>query len=763
MAKIADLYYKADPFQIIEEGFDPNYAKISESIFSLGNEYMGVRGYFEEGYSLDSLVGSYFNGIYEREEVSSQNYKGIIDNTEFMVNSVDYFYTKVLLDGETLDLATAKIHKFRRCLDLKTGVLRRSFIWELNNGKQVEILFERFLSMSDANMAGQRIRFMPLNFDGSICVSLGLDFTRPHYMSGKNYFSCDEKRAENDNLFIVGTTKNTKQKIASMCKIELPNSPIGVIEKEDNKITLTYQIDLKKQCEAVITKVICNIVCKKSEETNYKKFNVKCEDKWRERTNFHYDQLLAESIEWWEKKWKESDIVIEGDDLNQQGIRYCIFQMHQTYHGTEAGTNIGAKGLTGEAYSGNAFWDTETYCLPFYLFNNLEAAKNLLMFRYETLEEAKLRAKELDCRGAFYPIATISGKECCSLWQHASLQLQASTGVAYGIYTYVKLTKDMEFLHQYGIPMLIEISRMLATRGDYNADGTKYGFYGVMGPDEFQMMVNHNCYTNALGKMTLRYTYDVIEQLKKEGFSEEEIARRYQVSHEEIEDFKKKADNMWIPYHTDTKLFEQHQGYFELPHVDVDAIPIEDFPLYHHWTYDRIYRNDMIKQPDVLMMMLLFNSSFTLEQLQANYEFYEPRCIHESSLSPSVHSILASQLKKHKEAYQFFGFATRMDLDNYNRNTGEGLHTTSIAAAWMNIVYGFGGMRSDGPILSFTPSIPESWNSYSFRIRYQGSVIKVEVTKNETAFQVLEGNDVPVKIYETEYTLGQSRLKVELP
>ena len=171
----------------------------------------------------------------------------------------------------------------------------------------------------------------------------------------------------------------------------------------------------------------------------------------------------------------------------------------------------------------------------------------------------------------------------------------------------------------------------------------------------------------------------------------------------------------------------------------------------------------MIKQPDVLMMMLLFNSSFTLEQLQANYEFYEPRCIHESSLSPSVHSILASQLKKHKEAYQFFGFATRMDLDNYNRNTGEGLHTTSIAAAWMNIVYGFGGMRSDGPILSFTPSIPESWNSYSFRIRYQGSVIKVEVTKNETAFQVLEGNDVPVKIYETEYTLGQSRLKVELP
>lgn len=763
MAKIADLYYKADPFQIIEEGFDPNYAKVSESIFSLGNEYMGVRGYFEEGYSFDSLVGSYFNGVYEREEVSSQNYKGIIDYTEFMVNSVDYFYTKVYLDGEILDLAVAKFHKFHRYIDLKTGVLRRSFIWELQNGKQVEIIFERFLSMNDACMAGQRIRFRPLNFDGSISVSLGLDFTRPHYMTGKNYFICSEERTEEDGLFLVGTTKNTKQKVASMCKIKAPNSRKKEIQKEDNKLTIAYQLDLKKQRETVVTKVVCNIVCKKTDESDYLKFNVKCEEKWKERMNFYYDQLLAKSISWWEEKWKESDIVIEGDDLNQQGIRYCIFQMHQTYHGTEAGTNIGAKGLTGEAYSGNAFWDTETYCLPFYLFNNIKAAKNLLMFRYETLEEAKLRAKELDCKGAFYPIATISGRECCSLWQHASLQLQASTGVAYGIWSYVKVTEDFEFLYNFGLPMLIEISRMLVTRGDYNADSTKYGYYGVMGPDEFQMMVNHNCYTNVLGKMTLNYTYDVMKQLKEEGLSEQEITDRYQVSSEEIEDFKKKADAMWIPYHEESKLFEQHQGYFELPHVEVDAIPIEEFPLYHHWTYDRIYRNDMIKQPDVLMMMLLFNSNFTIEQLKANYEFYEPRCIHESSLSPSVHSILASQLKKHNEAYQFFGFATRMDLDNYNRNTGDGLHTTSIAAAWMNIVYGFGGMRADGELLSFVPSIPDCWRAYSFRIGYRGRVILVEVSKGEASFQVLEGNEVLIKIYEKEYTLDRSKLKIKIP
>lgn len=763
MAKIADIYYKANPFMIVEEGFDPDYAKVSESIFSLGNEYMGVRGYFEEGYSKDSLVGSYFNGVYERAAISAQNYKGIIDHTEFMVNSVDYFHTRIVLDGERLDVATAKINSFERCLDLKTGVLRRSFVWELANGRQLELMFERFLCMNEACMAGQRIRITPINFNGNISVSMGLDFTRPHYMTGENYFACSEERAFTDSLCLVGTTKNTRQKVASMCQIEVSDGTQGIPEKETNKIMVTYQLKLKKQCEVVLTKVICNLVCKKATDLEYEKFNVKVEEKWNSRNTFRYDHYLADSIEWWERKWRESDIVIEGDELNQQGIRFCIFQMHQTYHGTEAGTNIGAKGLTGEAYSGNAFWDTETYCLPFYIFNNVEAAKNLLMFRYETLEDAKNRAKELDCKGAFYPIATISGRECCSLWQHASLQLQASTAVAYGIWIYERLTKDTEFLKNYGFPMLIEISRMLVSRGDYDADGTSFGYYGVMGPDEFQMMVNHNCYTNVLGKMTLSYTCEVAEWLCQDGNSSEKLEQDYQVSLVELEDFKKKAEAMYIPYHEESKLFEQHKGYFELPHVDVDAIPMEEFPLYHHWTYDRIYRNDMIKQPDVLMMMLLFNSSFTEEQLKANYEYYEPRCIHESSLSPSVHSILASQLKKHKEAYQFFGFATRMDLDNYNRNTGEGLHTTSIAAAWMNIVYGFGGMRADGEQLSFSPSIPKNWNSYSFRIGYQESVILIEVAKTQVSFQVMEGKNVLVRIYEKEYTLGKEKLLISLP
>ena len=212
-------------------------------------------------------------------------------------------------------------------------------------------------------------------------------------------------------------------------------------------------------------------------------------------------------------------------------------------------------------------------------------------------------------------------------------------------------------------------------------------------------------------------------------------------------DWKQKADKMYIPYDAERKLYEQHDGYFKLPHIDVDAIPVEEFPLYNHWTYDRIYRNDMIKQPDVLMFMLLFNSQFTAEELKNNYEFYEPRCIHESSLSPSVHSILAAQLGKEEEAFGFFKFATRMDLDNYNRNSGEGLHTTSIAAAWMNIVYGFGGLRADGDMLTIAPSIPKQWDGYQFHIVYEDEIICVDVKKDYVSLHTVGGREICLGIY----------------
>ena len=744
MSKKSDRYFKVDAWNIAEEGFDSSYSMVGESIFSLGNEHMGIRGNFEEGYSGETLPGSYFNGVYAKAKVGETGYLGIVTVGEFMVNSVNWIKAELTLDDETLDLNHSEFRDFERVLDLRTGLLTRKFIWKTKSGKETELLFERFLSMPRRTIGVQRISATPLNYEGDIRISLWSDFDVTHYSVKKKFWEVLSKDQGEDFFEILGRVQDSEQTVDSCSYIRLCGNGESEALETEKAVGRRYVIHAAKNETVSLTRLASNDL--EPADAEMKAFLAE--------TSF--ESLFSETAAWWKEIWEKSDIVIDGDEENQQGIRFCIFQMMQTYHGARPGNNIGAKGLTGEAYGGCAFWDTETYCLPFYIFNNMTAAKNLLLFRYHTLDEARVRAKDLDCKGAFYPISTISGKETCPLWQHASLQLQASTGVAYGIWFYEKLSEDASFMREYGMEMLIEISRMLATRGDWSADGKNYGYFCVMGPDEFQMMVNHNFYTNYMGQFTFRYAAQSWKKLQTSAPDAcAALKEKLGFSEDELNDWTNKADHMLILKNPDTLLYEQHDGFFRLPHVDINQIPITDFPLYSHWTYDRIYRNDMIKQPDVLMLMLLFNSSFSEEELRANYEFYEPKCIHESSLSPSVHSILASQLKKREEASDFFHFATRMDLDNYNRNTREGLHTTSIAAAWMNIVYGFGGMRSDSDILSFTPSIPQNWNSYSFRVTYHGQVIELKVEADQVTMHLLSDQHVTVKVYGKEYELSR--------
>jgi maltose phosphorylase len=763
MAKVADRYLKIAPWEIIEEGFNPEQGRVSESIFSLGNEYMGVRGYFDEGYSGDRLVGSYLNNVFEEGTATpSGNYKGMVTHTCFMVNTIDWLYTRVTIDDETLDIAKSNVYDFVRRLDMKKGILTREFVWSTRSEKIIKISFERILSMKNPKLGCQQVTFEPINFSGEVKIRSALDFSINHEASGKNLWTCLRRDKENNRIGILGKTLTSGQRLLSTCWINNISEQQMKLVTEDKFIGFDFVMDLKQGVKASYEKIVVNHAERNSE--------VELEDVWskgmeiaNKYNSLSFKNIYQDQVEYWAKTWENSDIQIEGDPENQQGIRFCIFQMHQTYHGEDPQLNIGAKGLTGEAYNGNAFWDTETYCLPFYIFNNPKAAHNLLEYRYRTLPKAMERARELDCEGAFYPIATLDGSETCALWQHASLQLQPSTAVAYGIWHYHKLIEDNEFLYNQGIEMLVQISRMLATRGQWGQRTGKFGFFAVMGPDEFEMMVNNNCYTNIMGKKTFEYTLKVLSEMEiKAPQKLAQICEKLSLERSEIRRWGNMAENMYIPLDIDTGIYEQHDGFFNLPHIDIHSIPIKEFPLYHSWSYDRIYRNDMVKQPDVLMFMFLYNQDFSMEMKKINYEFYEPKCIHESSLSPSIHSIFASELEKHKEAFDFFGFATRMDLDNFNRNTREGLHTTSIAAAWMNIVYGFGGMRSDGELLSFKPSIPKEWDSYNFRIIYRGAVLNVNVDKKRLAVSSINGVVVTIKVYGKEHRINTETLVLEL-
>lgn len=763
MGKFADRYLKICPWEIVEEDFKPEYGRVSESIFSLGNEYMGVRGYFEEGYSGDRLLGSYLNGVYEEHITERSAYKGISNRATFMVNAVDWLYTRIELDGEELDAAKCSIRDFQRKLDMRTGLLTRKFIWTTRTGKEVKVEFSRFLSMTRPKLGCQRVSFEAVNFSGDIHIKSGLDFSPVHETMQRSLWSCVKKESADGITDSLGRTETSGHMVYAGFSIDCPQAPEYKYFEGEKLNGLEFSLELAGG-EAVYFDKLTAVHAEKSGGAGPEKVWKDGAELAEAHCSGKFDKAREENIKYWENIWDTFDISIEGDADNQQGIRYCIFQMHQTYHGEDPSLNIGAKGLTGEAYSGHAFWDTETYCLPFYLFNNPKAARNLLEFRYNTLPEAMERAKELDCEGACYPIATLDGTESCTLWQHASLQFQPSTAVAYGVWHYAKITGDEDFLYGKGLEMLVQICRFLATRGQWSPRTGKFGYYCVMGPDEFQMMVNNNCYTNYMAKKTFEYTVEVLEALranKPQVYSGAE--KKLRLKDTEPEDWSNMARNMHIPLEEGSGIYEQHEGYFDLPHVDIRSIPVEDFPLYHSWSYDRIYRNDMIKQPDVLMFMFLYNQEFSREAKKVNYEFYEPRCIHESSLSPSIHSVFASELGRHREAFDFFGFATRMDLDNYNRNTREGLHTTSIAAAWVNIVYGFGGMRSDGDMLVFNPSIPEAWKSYSFRTMYRGAVLAVNVAKETVGFKTINGTGADIRIYGKEYKIGSEGLTLRIP
>ncbi|WP_368251633.1 glycoside hydrolase family 65 protein [Enterococcus sp. 2201sp1_2201st1_B8_2201SCRN_220225] len=752
MAKVADLYYQLDPWIIKENGFDIEHSEVSEAIFSLGNEYMGVRGYFEEGISSPSLLGSYFNGIYENShEENRVQYKGIVKRSHFMVNAVDWLYTRLTVAEETLDFAKSTIHSFQRNLDLRSGILQRSFIWVTKQGPEIKVIFERFLDMEQANYGFQKIQ---LQTSEPVAVELvmGADFNTIHQSQEMNFWQQEKAEFYDSGAMILGKTLTSNQQIYSRFTLENNQSLTAERLVRDKFIALKFNVKLEPEKIFETKRYTTNVVAKTPmPEEDLIETGVKLH---KTQLTKNFDDYLQAQVTYWQRVWQKYDIEIEGDELNQQGIRFCIFQLQQTYHGQNPSNNIGAKGLTGESYGGHAFWDTETCCLPFYLLNNLEAAKNLLEFRYQTLPEARNRANELDCQGACYPIATLNGNEASDLWQHASLQFQPSTGVAYGIWHYVNLSDDQAFLTGHGIEMLIEISRFLASRGDWGANG-EFGFFGVMGPDEFQMMVNHNAYTNYMAMKTFQYTLATLNSIKKSNRERyEELQATLLLNVEEEKLWQRCVDHTLI-IQTEEGLIEQHDGFFKLPHVDIHQIPITDFPLYHHWSYDRIYRNDMIKQPDVLMFQFLYNQDFTKESKRINYDYYEPKTIHESSLSPSIHSILAAELGKKQEAYDFFGFATRMDLDNYNRNTREGLHTTSIAAAWMNIVYGFGGIRTDGPELLVAPSIPDKWSSYTFKITYQGALIEVKVSQSLVQLRLLEGEPVTFRLYDRVIRLGE--------
>ncbi|WP_315190352.1 family 65 glycosyl hydrolase domain-containing protein [Capnocytophaga sputigena] len=707
-------------WNIIIEGFNKANITKHESIFSLGNGAMGMRANFEEDYTGDTLQGSYIGGVYYPDKTRVGWWKnGYPEYFAKVLNAPSWIGLHIKINGELLDLNTClEVKNFRRQLNMKEGWYERSFTAMLPNQQEIQVKVLRFLSLRYDELGTLRYEITPLTTEATIEIESYLDSGIKNSDANwdERFWNTLEISSEDNFATILAETKKTRFKVHTFMQNQLfiDNKKLNISPKENKKenyIGLQYELTAKKNQTFHIEKYGGYSISND--------YSTLTKSKTLSKSIALFDSLLEKQKEDWATIWETSDIVIEGDEKAQQGIRFNIFQLNQTYSGKYAHLNIGPKGFTGEKYGGSTYWDTEAYCLPFYMATKgAEVARNLLMYRYNQLDKAIENAKKLGFTSgaALYPMVTMNGEECHNEWEITFEEIHRNGAIAFAIYNYTRYTGDESYLKDYGIEVLIAIARFWAQRVSFSEEKQKYVILGVTGPNEYENNINNNFYTNYLASWCLRYAAEQVITLQKEGITKEETQQWLHI-----------AQNIYLPYSEKYGVYLQQDGFLDKDLKPVSAIPAEERPLNQHWSWDRILRSPYIKQADTLQGFYFFEDHFTKEELQKHYEFYEPFTVHESSLSPCVHSVLASALGKTDEAYTLYLRTARLDLDDYNKEVHEGLHITSMAGTWLSIVEGFAGMRVKNGKLHFTPRLPKHWKSLSFKVIFQGETKEIKL------------------------------------
>ncbi|MCR5860855.1 glycoside hydrolase family 65 protein [Flavobacterium sp. J372] len=742
-------YILPDNWSIIEEGFDAERVKSSESLFSIGNGAMGQRANFEESYSGHTFQGSYIAGIYYPDKTKVGWWKnGYPEYFAKVLNAPNWIGINVTINGEQLDLAKCQVKNFRRELNMKEGWYNRSFDAVLKNGTEVSVNVKRFLSLVNDELGIIKYDVTPITGDAEIIFAPYIDAGVKNEDANweEKFWEPLDVQHNGNSAFVTARTFKTHFNVATyMHNSILLNgdaqqvSPSNV-EADNDKVQFTYSINAAKGEMASIVKFGGYTV---SLNHDNEKLVDAAAAVIASAEAKGYDGLLEEQKQAWANIWEMADITIEGDVKAQQGIRFNIFQLNQTYLGKDARLNIGPKGFTGEKYGGSTYWDTEAYCIPFYMATkDQQVARNLLTYRHNQLGKAIENAEKLGFKNgaALYPMVTMNGEECHNEWEITFEEIHRNGAIAFAIYNYYRFTGDYSYIPEKGLEVLIGIARFWHQRATFSTKQNKYVILGVTGPNEYENNVNNNFYTNYIAKWCIDYAVEQIAKVKDEYAADHSrIMGITNLDAGEIAEWKKVSDNMYFPYSEEHGVYLQQDGFLDKELVKVSDLDRSQRPINQKWSWDRILRSPYIKQADVLQGFYFFEDHFTKEELEKHFDFYEPFTVHESSLSPCVHSIQAATLGRMEQAYTFYLRTSRLDLDDYNKEVEEGLHITSMAGTWMSIVEGFGGMRVKNDMLHFEPRIPEQWKGYSFKINFRNQILKVAVHPGETNF-TLEGD-----------------------
>lgn len=744
--------YPIHPWEIMEKLFYPEKLRESESVFALGNGFIGMRGNLEEGEATgaETIQGSFLNGVFDSEPiVYGETAYGYAKNHETICNVMDAKSLLILVDEEALDMGTSCVVSHSRTLDLRDGILRRHIVWTTESGATVAVELERLVSLTRQDLAATRLRLrclaegcvVSLRSELAPAVIAEGDPNDPRNAAGKDRrLVTGTLSAEGGRIAMQQRTKNTGFVIncAVDHRSELPYET--TVNKEKAVWTATTMLDVGE--ELSLEKSICYTASRAGEP-----------DSWDSALSGAakaptFDVLAAEQRAYLDAFWEETGLEIQGDDALLQGLRFNLFHLLQSV-GRDGRRNIAAKGLTGEGYEGHTFWDTEAYILPVFLYTQPELARKLLEQRYAILPKARQRARVMGHdKGALFPWRTIDGEECSAYFPAGTAQYHIDGDIAHAVWEYYTVTGDLDFLARCGAEILAETARLYYDLGFFSEEKAgRFVLNCVTGPDEYNVMVNNNVYTNSVAEENFRNAAAALALLREQRPADwQRLRSQLALGTEEPEDWLQAAEKMYYPAARDG-IYPQDDGFLDRKPWPLDSIPADKHPLLMHYHGLTIYRHRICKQADLILAMTQYGERYTLEEKQKNFAFYDSITTHDSSLSMAVFSILANEIGQRDLAYDYFMSSARLDLDDMHRNTKDGLHMANMAGTWNCMTKGFGGMRCREGRLSFAPVCPPQWQGYSFRVQFRGRLLQVRCTAQGAEYRLLRGEPLTIESY----------------
>jgi alpha,alpha-trehalose phosphorylase len=765
--------YPRDPWRLVETRFDAEHLDRAETVFSQANGFVGFRGTFDEGRP-SHLPGTFVNGFHETWPIEhAEEAYGLARTGQTIVNVPDATVIELYVDDEPLYLPFARMPEYERVLDMRTGVLTRFLHWSTPSGKHVEVRSRRLVSFEHRHLVA--IEYELVVLDKAAPVALVSKVVNrqdvahaPHREAGEEGVVDPRRpRAFDERVLVAGLRERSDGRFLQGYRTARSGMRLGMGVDHVIETTTPHEVDHHQ--EEDVTRLVVTadaqpgvpirltkyVAYQSSRSVPEGELVARCERTLDRTVSGGMDALVAAQRTHLKRFWDRADIEVEAGDITpqlQQAVRWNLFQLAQAALRAE-GTGIPAKGLTGQAYEGHYFWDTEIYVLPFLTYNYPRIARNQLRFRHSMLDHARARARELSNEGALFPWRTINGEEASAYYQAGTAQYHIDADIIYALRRYVDVRGDADFHLEVGADLLVETARMYADLGFHDAQG-HFHIHAVTGPDEYTTVVDDNAYTNLMARFNLRYAAEVIRGLEEERPDEHRaLVRRLALRDGEVDAWERAAEHMHIPYDEQRGIHPQDSRFLEREPWDLAATPAEHFPLLLHYHPLVIYRYQVIKQADVVLALFLLGNEFSREQKQRDFAYYDPLTTGDSSLSASVQSIVAAECGNEAKALEYFDYALMMDLADLAGNVADGVHIASAGGVWQALVFGFGGVQDSRGRLRIDSHLPQSWERLSFSLRFQDRQVRITHTHEQETYRLDEGEPLEVTVGDQRHEL----------